>query len=43
MKRKLAKLTADAAKKIAVAACGMASFWNSYQPQEPASLKKLAK
>lgn len=43
MKRKLAKLTAAAAKKIAVAACGAASFWNSYQPKEPTSLKNLAK
>lgn len=43
MKRKLAQLAANAAKKIAVAACGAASYWNSYQPKEPASLKKVTK
>lgn len=43
MKRKLAQLAADTAKKIAVSACGAASFWNMHQPKEPASLKKLAK
>lgn len=43
MKRKLAQLAANSAKKVAVAACGAASFWNIYQPKEPASLKKTTK
>lgn len=43
MKRKLEQLAANTAKKIAVTACGAASQWSTYQPKEPASLKKAAK
>lgn len=43
MKEKVAKMLATIAHKTAVSACGAASNWNSYQPKEPAALKKTSK
>ena len=36
----LGKMIAGAAYKSAVAAAGLASFWNVYQPKEPKSLRR---
>lgn len=41
--KKIAKLVADIALKAAKSAAGAASDWNTYQPKEPAMLKKLIK
>ena len=41
--KKIAKLVAAAALKAAKSASGAASEWLSYQPKEPAMLKKLMK
>ncbi len=43
MKEKVAKMLAKFAHKTAASACGAASNWNTYQPKEPAALKKFSK
>lgn len=41
--KKVSKIIAVLALASARAAHGKASLWNSYQPKEPTSLKKLMK
>jgi len=41
--KKISKLIADIALFAAKSAAGAASQWNTYQPKEPALLKKLVK
>jgi len=39
----IAKVVAMIVKNTAISACGAASNWNAYQPQEPAVLKEMLK
>lgn len=41
MKEIIAKLIFGISKRVAISAHGAASNWNTYQPKEPAALKKL--
>lgn len=43
MKEIIAKLIFGISKRVAISAHGAASNWNTYQPKEPAVLKKIAK
>lgn len=43
MRNLLARMVANIARKTAFAACGAASNWNMYQPEEPAMLKTMVK
>ena len=42
MKAKFNSWVAKLAMKTAISAAGAASFWNTYQPKEPAKLKDIA-
>jgi len=43
MKKTILEGLAKAGKKMAVKACGAASYFGYHQPIEPAKLKKIAK
>lgn len=43
VKATVLKNVAKAVLGTAKAACGAASFWECYQPKEPAALKKMMK
>ena len=43
MKKTIAKLIANISKRAAISAHGAASNWNTYQPKEPAAIKKIVK
>lgn len=43
MKEIIAKLIFSVSKRVAISAHVVASNWNTYQPKEPAALKKIAK
>ncbi len=40
MKNTILKIVANASKKMAVKACGNASYYGFHQPKEPKTLKK---
>ncbi|MBQ8790865.1 MAG: cyclic lactone autoinducer peptide [Ruminiclostridium sp.] len=43
LKKSIAKTIARVSMSMAKKACGTASYYGTYQPKEPANLKKLCK